>query len=367
MKKNKISLLTIQLGSNFGSILQTIATSKIFENYNYKVEVINYIPDRCTWKRFFSTYMRNPISFLKMFVAFPVVLINKHIYNSYLSKYTNVSKQIHSNDNFAEVCPKADIYVTGSDQVWNSIHNEGLDRRYYFDGFPKETIKIAYSSSIGREQLSHEEYNEVKQMLSSYKAISVRETSAKSIIESMGYKVTHLLDPTFMLNKIEWDKYKSKRIIKSPYLLVYLPYNIHDNKLIYKTIRKIANEKELKVVSFSWTIKPDKLADKTIFFANPGDFLSLMSYADYIVTNSFHGTAFSINLNKQFIVYLPSGFGTRITSILELCSLRNRLLEPNEIISIEKMNEVIDYTMVNNILDRERLRTQVFLKEALLD
>ena len=112
---------------------------------------------------------------------------------------------------------------------------------------------------------------------------------------------------------------------------------------------------------------PDKLADKTVFFSNPGDFLSLMYYADYVMTNSFHGTAFSINLNKQFSVYLPSSFGTRIVSILDLCGLGGRLLEPAEIISDGKMDETIDYMSVNVVLDEERRKAHTFLEQALKD
>ena len=360
-----ISLITIHLGSNFGSILQTIASFEILKKLDYKILIVNYIPDRCTWKRFLISHIDNFSSFLKMFIVVPLEIINKHIYNSYLARYADVSNPIYSGDDFVNVCPKSNIYVTGSDQVWNSVHNEGLDRRYYFDGFPGDTIKIAYSSSIGRGKLDLDEYVEVKRMLGSYKAISVREESAKQIIESMGYTVTHLLDPTFMLNKEDWGKYRSKRLVKAPYVLVYLPYNIHNKQLIYKTVRSIAIEKGLKIVSFSWTIKPEKYADKTIYFANPGDFLSLMEYADYVVTNSFHGTAFSINLNKQFSVYLPTGFGTRIISILKKCSLMHRLLKEEEIITKEKINEKINYQSVNKILDEERTKAYAFLNKAL--
>lgn len=360
-----ISLITIHLGSNFGSILQTIASFEILKKLDYKILIVNYIPDRCTWKRFLISHIDNFLSFLKMFIVLPLEIINKHIYNSYLARYVDISNPIYSGDDFVNVCPKSNIYVTGSDQVWNSVHNEGVDKRYFFDGFPEDTIKIAYSSSIGRDKLDIDEYVEVKRMLGSYTAISVREASAKSIIESMGYKATHILDPTFMLNKEDWGKYKSKRLVKVPYVLVYLPYNIHNKQLIYKTVRNVANEKGLKVVSFSWTIRPEKLADKTIYFANPGDFLSLMEYADYVVTNSFHGTAFSINLNKQFSVYLPTGFSTRIISVLEQCSLMNRLLNEDEIISKEKINERIDYQPINKILDDERMKAYIFLNEAL--
>ena len=363
----RAALITIHVGSNFGSVLQTIASASVLQKIRYEVKVINYIPDRCTWKRFFKTRLGHLRKLTNLFVSLPIIALNKHIYNSYLYKYVAVSKPIYDSDDFIAVCPKADIYVTGSDQVWNSIHNEGLDKHYYFDGFPKGTIKIAYSSSIGRESLDEQEYKEVKRMLGTYKAISVREASAKSLIESMGYEATHLLDPTFMLNRESWREYMSPRKIKQPYVLVYLPYNIHDKHLIYQTVRKLASDKNLRVVTFSWGIRQDQFADKTIFFANPGDFLSLMYHADYVVTNSFHGTAFSVNLNKQFWVYMPTGFGTRIQSILDLCHLQDRLLLPNEVLSDDKMARHIDYAPVNSILNEERQKAYDFLKKALED
>lgn len=361
----KVAFITIHLGSNFGSILQAIATDWLLKKCGCESQIINYIPDRCTWRRFFKRNCKSLLGWAKILFGIPMVAYNKYVYNSFLKRYVLVSKPIYRNNNFIESCPKADVYVTGSDQVWNSIHNEGLDRRYYFDDFPEGTIKIAFSSSIGREMLDKEEYAEVKRMLRSYKAISVREASAKLLIESMGYKVIHVLDPTFMLDKKDWLQYMSKRIVKQPYILVYLPYNIHNKDLIYRSVYKIALRKGLKIVTFSWNIFPDKLADKTIYFANPGDFLSLMFYADCIVTNSFHGTAFSINLNKQFYVYLPSSFGTRILSVLELCCLKCRLLAADEVISDEKIDIEIDYIPVNSILNEERVKAYTFLEDAL--
>lgn len=359
-----VSLLTIHLGFNFGSILQTVATIKTVEKHNCTVEVINYIPERCTLNHFFKS-KKSFGSFVKTFITFPIFLINRHIYNSFLLKYARLSAPIYKNDDFVQAVPKSDIYMTGSDQVWNSVHNEGLDRRYYFDGFPMGTVKVAYASSIGRECLKGKECAEVKRMLATYKTVSVREASAMKMIESMGYEVCHLLDPTFMLNSGEWEHYMTKRKIREAYILVYLPYNVHDKDIIYRSVKKIAMEKKLKIVSFSWHIIPDKDADKTIFFANPGDFVSLMYHADCIVTNSFHGTAFSVNLNKQFFVYLPTDFGSRIKSILELCHLENRLLGASEIISGEKICSTIDYIPVNAILDKEREKAHAFLRKAL--
>lgn len=105
-----------------------------------------------------------------------------------------------------------------------------------------------------------------------------------------------------------------------------------------------------------------------MYFTDPGDFLSLMYHASFVVTTSFHGTAFCINLNKQFFVYLPTGFGTRIISILDMCSLRNRLLDSNEVISDEQLNmEDIDYAPVMEIIGQERMNTMEFLQNALRD
>lgn len=363
---NKVSLITIHNEFNFGSVLQTIATTSLIKKMGCKVVVVNYIRNRSTWKYLFLKSALSLKKIIELVVRIPIIAINKRKFSEYLLRYVDVSSPIYASDDFSKLCPVADIYLTGSDQVWNSVHNEGIDKRFYFDDLPEKATRVAYASSIGREALDPKEYIEVRRMLGKYKAISVREESAKKIIESMGFKVMHVLDPTFMLTREDWKVYMSDRIVKEPYLLVYIPYNVHDKKVIYKTVRRISERNRLKIVAFAWhQLLPELMADKTIYFPNPGDFLSLMYYADFVVTNSFHGTAFSINLNKNFFVYLPTSFGTRIISILELCKLESRLLEENEIASDNKIDIVIDYNYVNNILNEERANSYEFLTKAL--
>ena len=112
-----LSLLTIHLGSNFGSILQTIASVKVLDRLNFSVTVINYIPERCTWKRFFQKNSKSLFGIIKLLLGVQIVAVNKHIYNSYLCKYVKVSKPIYKRDDFKKKCPQTDVYVTGSDQV----------------------------------------------------------------------------------------------------------------------------------------------------------------------------------------------------------------------------------------------------------
>lgn len=356
------SLITIHVGFNFGSVLQTIATVRILESLGLNVSVIDYRPDRVTTKRYFSDALKSPLKFLWRMIYSPVYFNNRRIYSGYLKKHVKLTNPIYPKDDFVKVCPKSDYYISGSDQIWNSIHNEGFDGHYYFEGLPKDVTKIAFSSSIGRTKISSEELEHMRLLLQSYSSISVRENSAKELLSEIGIDSVQLLDPTFMLSKEQWGKYMSKRIVDDSYLLLYLPYNIADADVLYQSAHNIANAKGLKLVTFSWSIKSNKRVDKTVKFSTPGDFLSLFNYADYVITNSFHGTAFSINLNKQFSAFMPSAFSTRITSILKLTGLEDRL--SNKVIDANLL-KLIDYNPVNQILYSERSRAHEFLKQAL--
>lgn len=319
----KVSFITIQVGANFGSVLQCYALYKKLNELSCKAEVINYIPSRVTYKRLF--FRRSIIRLCKSFFWFPKVFINNKIYTGFLKRHTKVTTKYYSLEELSINPPKADVYLTGSDQVWNSKHNEYFNPIYYFSFIPSNKKKVAFSSSIGREDISEDEKLMVKRYLDEYKYISVREQSAVELLESIGLKnIEHTLDPTFLLDRFDWEKIMSKRLLSSKYLLMYVPYNIVDKEKVYKTARIIAQKKNLKVVAFSWDYFKESLADKTIRYASPNDFLSLMHHAEYIITNSFHGAAFSINLNKLFWVYMPSGYGTRIKSILDLCQLGDR-------------------------------------------
>jgi hypothetical protein len=166
-----------------------------------------------------------------------------------------------------------------------------------------------------------------------------------------------------MLDKFQWKKYATPQHIKYRYILVYIPYNIVDKPEIFRSVKKIAAKFQLKIITFSWNYFTDRYADKTIRYASPGDFLTLMYGAELVITNSFHGTAFSINLNKQFWVYMPSNFTNRISDMLELFGLKDRVL--NNRIADEKIENQIDYTPINKILDIKRHDGYIFLKDAL--
>ena len=360
-------LITIHVGPNFGSVLQTYATYKVLERHGITTTLINYIPRRVTILGFLGNRKTFKAK-LWAIMGLPIVFINNLIYSGFVKRSCKLTKKIYNVEGFRKLSLQFDRFIVGSDQVWNSKHNEGVDAMYYFPYVSQNSMKIAFASSFGREKLGQEEMDRIRPWLLDFKAISVREASGVSVLESMGIdKAIQLVDPTFLLSKQEWrDQLISRRIIKEPYLLMYLPYNIVGKEEIYSYAREIATNNKWKVVTFSWDIRKDKFADKTMVFASPEDFLSLMYYADYIITNSFHGTAFSINLNKQFSVFQPSEFSTRILSILDLVNLKERLItNSQDVAERSKQNENINYVSVNDILVKEREKAFQFIRQNL--
>lgn len=357
----KVAFITIHVGYNFGSVLQTIATDRVLREGGAEPICVNYIPPRVTERRYWEDGNTSLSRMVRRLLYYPIHIYSKHKYSRYLAKHCFVSKPIYKGDCFVDTCPKADIYISGSDQIWNYKHNEGIDGHYFFEGIQGE--KIAFASSIGTTELPQDYKEYMVRALRSYKTLSVRESSAVTILSELGIKSEQLIDPTLMIDKTIWPQYASKRLVKDPYIFVYLPYNVSNKGMVYSTVRKISDRRRLKIVTFSWDYRKDKMADKTITFADPGDILSLFIYADYVVTNSFHGTAFSINLNKQFWVYMPSHFSTRLLSLIELCGLNDRML--NGVIEDNDVRSKIDFTNTNRVLGKEREKAKSFIIKAL--
>lgn len=182
-----------------------------------------------------------------------------------------------------------------------------------------------------------------------------------SLVRSMGYNCELLIDPTLMLNHEAWSKYMSHRLINEKYIFVYIPYKVEKEEEFYQHVSQLAKVKNAKIVTITTGYFNNKHVDRTLKFATPGDFLSLIEYAEAIITNSFHGTAFSINLEKDFWVFMPSNFTTRIKSTLKLFGLENRILSEGKI----DYDAAIDYTRHRGLLNKERMKAIEYLKKTL--
>lgn len=360
----KVAIITLHRVYNYGSVLQAYATQKLFEGQGHEVTVIDYITPQRTKQRMFKTHsgrkevkgIRNGIYHI---LKVGSLLLKEATFGRFMKKNLHLTKQYVTVTDLERDPPEADLYVTGSDQVWNSKYNEGVDRGFFLDFLPEESRRISFVSSFGKQELDRAEADEVKKYISRYKALSVREDSAEKILNDLGRLDTvHLIDPTLQISKEEWVALASKRLIKERYLILMLLYNEDNHATEYA--RKIADEKGLKLVKISWELRTPPMVDKLMTHRTPAEFLSLFHYADFVVTNSFHGLVFSINLEKEFIVVPRNEFNSRIESLLRLTGLQRRMI--SNIKDLGVINEEINYTKVQEIISVERKRAREFIQ-----
>lgn len=359
----KVSLITLHRVFNYGSVLQTYASQKVFEDAGYEVEVVDYITKQRTNKRLFlgvpDTVKKDFVhKYAYLALKSASVLIKKNTFGGFIRKNIHLTKRKYiTAQDIINDPPQADIYVTGSDQVWNSQYNEGVDKGFFLEYAPSDKKKIAYVASFGKTKLDDSEIVITKKYLQKYDAISVREDAAVKIVNELGYPACCIIDPTLQIRKEDWLKIASERLVKEKYLILMLLYNEDNGATEYA--RKIADKKGLKLVKISWDLKKPELVDKLMTHRSPQDFLSLFHYADFVVTNSFHGLAFSINLNKQFVVVPRNEFNSRIESLLRLVGLEDRLIKEDKLDVVDKK---IQYNNVNTILNVEREKATKFIE-----
>lgn len=359
----KASVITMHRIYNYGSVLQSYATQRILEEAGLQCEILDYISPYRAKKLLFLEYPprlegKKVKKILYYAAKIPSFAIKDITFGGFIKKYLKLSpKQYITNEDILKNPPKADIYISGSDQVWNSKYNHGVDPSYYLNYAQPGSKKMAFVSSFGRSELSKEESDIVEPMLKEYDNISVREDSAADILAGMGIGSEVLIDPTLQVRKEDWLSLASPLLVKQRYLLLFLLYNEDNGATEYA--QRVAKEKGLKVVKLSWELKKPAGVDYLFTHRKPQDFLSLFANAGFIVTNSFHGVAFSINLNREFAFVPRSEFNGRIESLLRLTNLECRKV--SDLSDISLLNTKVEYDKVNEILQRERNKAKQYL------
>lgn len=369
MKKKKVSFITIFDNPNFGTYLQALALGLMIEKLGAKAEVVHY--ERPIWHVFpkwlLKYHFLEPLYLLKAYLRKSRRIIQQNECRRFVSKYINITRTFYSYEELVKNPPRADIYMTGSDQVWNTIHNHGVDKAFYLGYAPNGTPKYAYAASIGMSNIPAEFVDQTRNLLSKYSRISVRESSNIDLLASIGIKSEQVLDPTLLLNREEWSKYARSMDFKEPYLLVYSVESQQRDAVVGEIAQKIARAKGLKIyeVNYFGENKMIPGCDKHFFYATPDLFLSLVLNASFVVVSSFHGTAFSINFNKEFLSVAPDCFSSRLDGILNMTGLESRKVSSVDDVSENLLDSSIDYSSVNSRLKIEREKSINFLKQQL--
>ncbi len=358
-----INVITRHAPSNYGSLLQSIATLNILQRMGHDVSIIDYIrPDDLGLNKVKQEASLKGGSLIKKLiytlVRYPIEKLAELRFRKMRQKHLKTTKCCSSIEDLAGL--QADYFMTGSDQVWGPMVNGKYDPAYFLD-FVKNGKKIAYAASFGKAKLDENTANEYKQLLSRYEKIAVREDSAVELIKGWGVTncVGQVIDPTLLLSDEEWkDLLDVKDSKTEPYILIY---QIHNDPKLSQYAKDLAVQKKLKLIRVNPFLHQCFRGGRFRLCPDVKEFLELINNAAYIVTDSFHGTCFAINFNKRFVEILPNNAtGTRNQSILALTGLSSRIVTNFEDFSIVDSN--IDYNSVNNILKTERLRCMNLLK-----
>lgn len=371
MNRKRVSIITIFDNPNFGTYLQALALGLVLKMHGAKAEIVHY--ERPIWHVFPKLLIRfhflEPLYILKAYLRGNKDYLQRLKCRKFVSKYIDVTKTYYSYEELKQDPPKADIYMTGSDQVWNTIHNHGVDKSFYLGYVPQGKPKYAYAASIGMSDIPDEHVNEMKKLLSQYDKITVREKSNVNLLSSIGIFSEQVLDPTLLLNKDSWNLYARHMHFTEPYLLVYSVESKERDCIVGQIARKVANLKGLKIYEVNYLDERKAIpgCDRHFFHAVPDIFLALLSHASYVVVSSFHGTAFAINFNKDFLSVLPDRFSSRLDGLLKMTKLENRKVSNIDDVTDDLISTPIDFSEINSLLEKERKRSICILSKMVND
>lgn len=360
----KISVITLHAVRNYGSALQTYATQRIFENLGFETQIIDYRRKALkldTLSHILSNNEFNIKTKIKLCLILPSTKKINSVFELFLREKLKLTDKIYSEDkDFEHLMIDSDIYCTGSDQVWNSGWHNGIPYPFFLSFVPNSKRMISFSASFGKDELDEWEKEPIKQLLERYDYISVREESGKEILNDLGFeKSVHVLDPTLTINSEEWYKLADKNQLKEKYILVY---QLNNNKKFDMYAKELAKEKGIKLIRLCTRYDQKRKTGKGIVIPKIEKFLSLFRDAEYVITDSFHATAFSLIFHKKFLCIYPGMYNTRLESILNLLSLNSRHL--TDFSKFDVIDASIDYDKVDAILEESRKITINFLKEA---
>ena len=347
----KIGLVTIIGNDNYGNRLQNFAIQKYLEKKNIEVETLQNEMHTNERKKY---------------------LLRKIKYINYKGTYSNVHgrrikfEEFNKNINFSQkkitaysYRNKYDYYIVGSDQVWNYSAGRLRDVDLLKMIPPKK--RIAFSASFGTSTIPEKCTHSISNELKKFKQISVREEKGKEIIENLTNRndVEVLIDPTMLLSIKEWDEVSKKPIqLKNKrYILNYFLGDLSNER--QNEIKRVARENNCEIINI--------LDKNSIFYeSGPSEFLYLEKNAFLICTDSFHSCVFAILYNRPFIVFEREQKGiekmnSRLDTLINKFKLKNRKFEGK----ITEKNLKHDYTEAYKILENERKKSEIFLKNAL--
>ncbi|WP_414544544.1 polysaccharide pyruvyl transferase family protein [Nostoc sp. CCY0012] len=313
----KIGIITFHHIDNYGATLQTYGLWSFLKSQGYDVEIIDYRPYKAI--RYYTRSL-TPINKKLRFnlEAFANIARSWKMRKFLISNMKLSAKKCYSKKGLHYFSKKYDVVICGSDQIWCLDSFRGFDSSFFLDFVSNQTTrKISYAASFGNTTTLGNQTEEINQLINQFQSILVRDTnSQKIIINECQTEAIKVLDPTFLIN---YDAIKKAPLIRDKYLLIYNQTELSQREADF--VKSVAQSKNLIIVSVG---KHNSLAKVNLIHASPQEWIGLYAQASYVVTNTYHGTIFSIIFQKPFTVFVNTKKMNKVSDLLKELGLENR-------------------------------------------
>lgn len=355
----KVNIINFHHVLNYGAVFQGYALCKFLNNSGHEAKIIDYRP----WYFLSRTY--RPAKGIKM--SYKKFLMNRSFLNFRKKHFLLTKKVFYTPDQLLyHYIKSSEAFICGSDQIWNAkITNGKLDPGYFLEFVPKTGRKIAYAASIGHTTFNRNDKQKIADNLLSYHSISVREDFAKKeVYEITDHKIDPLmvLDPTLILDDYS-EVLDFALVPQEPYMVVY---TTEDSEIFREYSKRVAKALNIKVLNLGHY----KTGVDSVDYTNihPSQWLGIFSRANYVCTNSFHGTAFSIVFHRNFTVLGRStmkDLNRRQLTLLSQLGIEHRFIHNLEDFDVKAHLEEIDFDDVERKLEIKRNSSRKYLLDCL--
>lgn len=366
----KIGILTYHRAENYGALLQAYALKTYLESLGHNVSFVDY------WPKYHSDYFRlfplgrfrkkNIKGKIMMFFRLALWGIPKYIRKSRLQRFMHkrlgVSRlPLYTNDDCKT--EQYDMVVYGSDQIWRkqNLGGVGFDSWYFGSDNVQSLRKVVYAGSMGAVSLDSKDEAFVLQQMKNFDALSVRERDLHDFFSSKGIESQLVCDPVFLLSKNEWLEVASRKSTKKKYILFY---NLLNSPNSVSFANQLSKKTGLPVIEINKVLNFSRfISRRYVSCASVEQFLGLISHAEYVVSNSFHGVAFSMLFERNFFAVGMGKKANRVVTLLQISGILDRYIDKDFPIDYDKP---ILYAVVNERINAIKQLSMCYLNQFLL-
>lgn len=365
----KIGILTYHRAENYGALLQAYALRTYLQSLGHNVSFVDYWPAYhvnyfkvFSWKRFIAAGWKGKIEYL---LGATVWLCPRMRRSKRLQRFIHERLGVIGIPRYNEktkATERYDVVVYGSDQIWRkqNMGGVGFDDWYFGTSNVVADKKIVYAGSMGTVKTNEKDDAYVKKMMQNFEHISVRETDLGAYLKGLGVASLLVIDPVFLLSKEEWEAVADKKSDKGKYILFY---NLLNRPESVRFAEQLSKETGLPIKELNKKMSFKHVGKRYISGAPVEEFLQLVHDAEYVVSNSFHGVAFSLIFQKQFFAVGMGERANRVLSLLENVGATERYVTDGN--SLYALEMAVEYERIESKMETIIKCSKDFLTKAI--